>query len=857
MARLPSRGKKAARGAAVSKLQRPKVNKPALAVPSCPPGCAVVSADLLHHLQQEVGSKATPRGEPMKEAIGLDPLTIPPAPPRKAVAKQMAQKDQVDKGEANQVPLFVKHAAVSTSDEVPPPPGARHASVGTVDAVEEGTQTIEENNARAQLAALPSTSVARVSLPVSARGDDGARAEPSPSRNNIMGIHDAPPVLSDSRPVQVQAAGAQPGEAASQNYGRCEPFHLDRITAEKDRDRKRAQAQMLAEQIQEQRERKEEEIRRQREEERMEEQRVARELREIEERHRREQAAMAAKSTAAPVEVVKVPTQKAVGHPQARRRRSKDPSGQDLSPTRGGGTYDGSTAGTWVDGEDRRRRRRRRRREVDSTGGGQDGSWASERDKRTWRDENYSSLSLLPDGRDTSSPVPWLTASPQDNADGPDALSTVLETGEMKHTEARRIRGRRRRERREFRDRGDSYDENDTWESAQNRKSQDDLRPQRLPDATWARDQDDEQRRRRGRAPPAPRREHQEEQVPPPLPAVTSEKDRSRPPATPMMSEAELNQIRSLVRVCEQLLRERAEEKEREAAKGHLKGSPKQAVSPARRSDRLSPRHASGKESGEEVPRGNSGAALASARSQATKNSQKSGNGWNAQPSLHAEPALLEGGSSSPGKGASDMHSWGGNHVVPEPPTQVEGDPGEWSSDALVELMNGYSRMVGVDARPGEIPEATPPRASGGIGHVQGSRPPLLAESPFASPARGVALRRSSRRESRGGLGDPNSVFRSAVANGWGGRMLASPPPISRGGLNVQASWEPHGLDRGGRPVHPFHKGSRHSGHRGPGQVPIGINPSIQAQSAMLREMYPNVAMGGPGPGPLSLTPGG
>eukprot|EP00913_Durusdinium_trenchii_P001452 g1345.t1 len=77
--------------------------------------------------------------------------------------------------------------------------------------------------------------------------------------------------------------------------------------------------------------------------------------------------------------------------------------------------------------------------------------------------------------------------------------------------------------------------------------------------------------------------------------------------------------------------------------------------------------------------------------------------------------------------------------------------------------------------------------------------------------------------------------------------MLASPPLISRGGLNVQANWEPLGLGEGGG-GHPFHKGSRRSSSKGPGQVPIGINPSIQAQSAMLREMYPNVAMGGPGP---------
>jgi len=870
MARLPSRGKKvaaaAARGAGpVSKLQRVKAGKAAaLVAPACPPGCAVVSADLLHHLQQEVGIKATaPHDEPKHEARH-EPKSRPE--PSKAEVRQ--PKRQKDPGSQEVLPL--KSAAV-LNDEVPPPRGARHAGVGTVQAVEEGTQTSFEENKAGAPPPRPQAVPQAGPLPTSAREGIDMRPTLNVNRHRVDGVTEATPLLHDAMLAPRQAAVAAPVAVAqnqpveaSQNYGRCDPFHLDRITAEKERDRKRVQAKMLAEQIQEQRERKEEELRRLREEELMEERRVARELREIEERHRREQAGMAAKSSAAAPEAAKAP-----GRAPVRRRRSKDPAGQDFSPSRGGGTYDGSTAGTWVDGEDRRRRRRRRRRDVDSTtGGGQDGSWrASERDKRTWRDENYSSLSLLPDGRDTSSPVPWLTASPQENAEAPDGLSTVLETGEMKRTEARPARGRRRRERRDFRERGDSYDENDTWESAANRKSQDDMHPQRVPVAAdgvnWTRDPDDEQRRRRGRPQPplAPRREMGTLEEVPALP-TPAEKDRSPQRPAQMMTEAELRQIRSLVRVCEQLLRERAEEKEREAEKARLKGSPKHSLSPAaRKTERLSPsRHgASKQEVSEEAPRLTSGAALASARSQAT-NSHTSGIGGSAN-------LAGEGGGTSVG-GASDMHSWGAREEPKAGPGQ-KGDPGEWSSDALMELMHGHSRMVGVDARlPGmDIPEgqavsqsfpvvapsaAAPSRGSGNP-NSQGRMPPLssLAESPFTSPARGVALRRSSRRDSRAGLGDPNSVFRS-----WGGRNLASPPPISRGGLNVQASWEPLGYDQGGRP-HPFHKGSRHSGHRGPGQVPIGINPSIQAQSAMLREMYPNVAMGGPGPGPLSLAPTG
>eukprot|EP00439_Symbiodinium_sp_Y106_P004249 s503_g1.t1 len=257
MARLPSRGKKvaaaAARGAGpVSKLQRVKAGKAAaLVAPACPPGCAVVSADLLHHLQQEVGIKATaPHDEPKHEARH-EPKSRPE--PSKAEVRQ--PKRQKDPGSQEVLPL--KSAAV-LNDEVPPPRGARHAGVGTVQAVEEGTQTSFEENKAGAPPPRPQAVPQAGPLPTSAREGIDMRPTLNVNRHRVDGVTEATPLLHDAMLAPRQAAVAAPVAVAqnqpveaSQNYGRCDPFHLDRITAEKERDRKRVQAKMLAEQIQE------------------------------------------------------------------------------------------------------------------------------------------------------------------------------------------------------------------------------------------------------------------------------------------------------------------------------------------------------------------------------------------------------------------------------------------------------------------------------------------------------------------------------------------------------------------------------------------------------------------------------
>ena len=839
----------------------PKFSVPAGPLP-CPPGCALVPADLLHQLQSEVSKTALPvlrqeapevqhaprRKEPEVHAQredSLPNLTHPHATP--AVAAK-APKPRLKDGGARPI-VIVKHAGVSTEDTADGlgPPGARHANVGRVDAVEEGTQTSPQESVQPAAPTAPQT------VSPTAHGPHSGVQGNAGDENKAVPWQPPQPVVTPVGMAVFSAGPALPGSPDKMNstdHGRFDLFGMDKFTAEKDRDRKRLQAQMLAEQIQEQRERKEEEFRRKRDEEMREERRLARELREIEERHRHEQAVLSGQADAQSEPTPKVPPGRGHGTGQVRRRKSS----KDLaceSPA-GAGSYTqlraDSSAGPWVDGDERRRRRpRRRRREVESNGLVQDGSWASERDKRTWRDANLSH-SMLPDGRDTHSrsPVPWLTASPQDG-DQPDGLRPVLETEEMKRTEGRRRR-RADRTSMEKRERGDSYDANDTWESAQNRRSHDqDMRARADVSASWQREEEDEQAKRRpGRVPM--RRGEQLAAV-----AEVVESPRQKASQPPTSSDADLReQIQSLVKVCEQLLRERAEER----GSRNPKGTPAGGASPNRktqeRPERQSPsprrlpavsKHEMIEES---AKTGMSGAALGSARgaSQASRASKNpTSTEWRtSQP--HATPDA--GGAPATG-GASDMHTFGEAAAPVQPNASGSSNTRPAPADSLSELLQGQSRMIAAS----EIPEAyivpynaaysAAPAAVAPVGHPDYSRPRppgvLVEESPFASPARGIAVRRSSRSYRRDSYG------------GWGGRMLASPPLISRGGLNVQANWEPLGVEGGGHPF-PFHKGSRRS--RGPGQVPIGINPSIQAQSAMLREMYPNVAMGGGGAGPFS-----
>lgn len=205
----------------------------------------------------------------------------------------------------------------------------------------------------------------------------------------------------------------------------------------------------------------------------------------------------------------------------------------------------------------------------------------------------------------------------------------------------------------------------------------------------------------------------------------------------------------------------------------------------------------------------------------------------------HMRAPAYEGAGQSAAKAAgpvSDMNSWGGDD--PEPAKSVvRRSPDGWPPDALVELLQEPLMGAGARDLSGSL-DGLPVQPAAMAALPNGSPESVPGEYPFASPInRGLAVRRSSQGGGAPvqGLRSPGEVF------GRGGRMLASPPyaiPMSRGGLNVQASWMPLGLG----PTSPPGMEEK----TGPGHSPIGINASIQAQSAMLREMYPNAVAGGP-----------
>eukprot|EP00930_Biecheleria_cincta_P055516 TRINITY_DN41835_c0_g1_i1.p1 TRINITY_DN41835_c0_g1~~TRINITY_DN41835_c0_g1_i1.p1 ORF type:complete len:887 (-),score=127.76 TRINITY_DN41835_c0_g1_i1:39-2699(-) len=843
----------------------------AAAPAGAPPGCAVISAELLQQLQKDLAGdrlQSTRRAE----AKGAVPSAgaASAAAPRKAAEVPNPRRIPSTgrtRSKGSKLPLAVKHAAVSTDDEDPPPPlGARHASVGTVDAVEEGTQTNPETKevgtaAQAEVVISSNRAVNSIIPP--------ARVAPvhlslAPQIVNVA------PDIGQGSPNNQEVGLSPSGGNSPYGYGRADLFHLDRQSVDRERDRKKVQAQMLADQIREQQKRKEEERQRRIEEDLQEERRLERERAEIEEWHQRELAA--AKARAAVVAGAEEGAgqhaqQASQGAALRARGRSKDSSGDGPgSPIHRGqpGSYtasaaDSTSAGPWVEGEERRRRRRRRRRETDTSGVGNGGTWRSY-EKRTWRDPALDSLSLSPPGRDTESPVPWLSYSPSAGPAEPDGLSTVQETegGETKRTEARRRRRLRRteRDRDPPRERHESHDGAEPWanDAARPPAQVDEARGRREP---WPRgiSEDDEDearlrrrdpdRQRRTRCSPGPRREEQgsgEERSKHADAQPTHEKLQS---PSQKMSEAELReQIGSLVRVCEQLLREREEDRraqDRRAEEQKQSERLRRSPSPKPVVDWPLPAPV--------VAQPDNLVSVRNHGAHASRQAQPSHGG-------HLRAPAYEGASQSAAAAArpvSDMNNWGGDD--PQPSVDVmRRSPDDWPPDALVELLQEPLIAAGARDIPG--PSDGLPVQPAAIAALPSSSPESVptGDYPFASPvARGLALRRSSQGGGVPGLRSPGEVF------GWGGRMLASPPagvPMSRGGLNVQASWMPVGLG----PTSPqapqwgqggldgiFHSGRAPGAEKaGPGHSPIGINASIQAQSAMLREMYPNAVAGGP-----------
>jgi hypothetical protein len=162
--------------------------------------------------------------------------------------------------------------------------------------------------------------------------------------------------------------------------------------------------------------------------------------------------------------------------------------------------------------------------------------------------------------------------------------------------------------------------------------------------------------------------------------------------------------------------------------------------------------------------------------------------------------------------------------------------PDAWPPDALSSLVaQSASNHVG-----GAVVAQSPPPRPYRL-HDIAEQP-----DPFAAPhARGMAVRRQSNL-------------------GYGPHVPYSPPAAQvGGGINLQANWPAWGRSTSNEDEDWYLSGIGLAGERysnsppydspepknGPGHIPIGIRPSIQAQSAMLRELYPH--------GPLAAGPAG
>jgi len=217
---------------------------------------------------------------------------------------------------------------------------------------------------------------------------------------------------------------------------------------------------MLADQIEEQRLRKELERQRRAQQEADEERRLARERRELEQRYQRERAVNPGgdpgHSDAGRYERPSgAQVHEVIPSPAAATRRRR---GGSKTTTRGGfqSTVESSND-PWGDASPQAQRasvRRRRRRRTESTWRG------TEREqKRTWRDPNDDSLSLPlqtlegPGTRNTSSPTKWLSENLRAEQDTLTVARESRPQESMRKTRIRRQRsGRRERERERARD---------------------------------------------------------------------------------------------------------------------------------------------------------------------------------------------------------------------------------------------------------------------------------------------------------------------------------------------------------------------------------------------------------------------
>lgn len=419
------------------------------------------------------------------------------------------------------------------------------------------------------------------------------------------------------------------------------------------------------------------------------------------------------------------------------------------------------------------------------------------------------------DQRTSHSPTPWM-ATADNGVDQPEGLSTVRESsGELQKSQARLRRRSRPRA------------------------------SQRGTETPWDTDDDEHLRLKGGRR----TRRHRGEQGE----GEASGGADVQPRMGAKMTEDELReQLGNLMRVCEQLLRERAE---RDGIPAALPGG-SSSRSPRRHRGSRSATGRASSPSSVEMSRANSiHASPIRSRPPQMPVDASSTEASPARPSHHGHgvatsskgEALASARShvsrSSRSGGVRSSHDQVSPSVSHHHHDHHQETDSDWP-DALAELlasseldMPDGSHLVQAASR--GVRSHLRPTPLSGL-NVNEFDPP---SSPFAlQGGRGLALRRVSQSHwtGHGNYGPP-------VGSVWSGAHAASPLPMSRGGLNLQTNWPGVAPGRGydvpavgGDPGSFYAPQPQRTSGLGAGQVPIGIKPSIQAQSAMLRELYPH-----------------
>lgn len=901
-----------------------KASAAAVPAPALPHGCVVIPKDILQFLESEARPEARrlgpdaalPKAEIARRSPGIGVAAshaVGGVESAVAGGRRAAARRAIDAG----VGTSPRHSAAENSivaplvaalvGKLPPTSGAQHAGVGMHDGVGVAAEAGGDAPAARRAAKLkevappsPQPAVVYGARLADLAGGGPGPPRPSPAESTPAAIpaRERAPLVDFVQQLLPQGAPAQAVPESPHSYGRCDLFSVDRDAADQARERRRQQAQMLAEQIEEQRKRKEEERRRLQEQERLEDLRFERERRELlQEALLRDQRAAAKVAAADPRGGARgahpqagVPGAIAGGGGEAgntRRRRNSRHDVNEAADTR----METVTAAQWTtspENPERAHRRRRRRQSRTANMVSTSATWrTAEHTRRTWDDGQDDDISSVRDPDMRNSPTPWPSTNPPAAADS-DMLRPVREDA-LHHHRSRRTRRENGDERdsvqgrRTRRERGPSSDANTTPQGADRWVAP----PTGATRTTngegervWAED-GAEPRVQHARPPqiPSSRRRspsrrarsgsHEGAAEGAAAYSAAAERgergergERAERPAGKLSEDDLREQLGSLLRVCEHLLRDRdARERELrglEAAVAAAGLSPRGQPTPRPRG-----RPAALGEVVQGTPHHDAGSAPSHIHSLGEGLGQ-------APPSVLAGPVAFGGGfgaQASPsvlGHGAGPRSVFDGRGAHAQP--QID----EWPPDALAVALASPPALAHPHAVHGQQPGVADPlqvQARQGYAVPAGSGPGGFDAGPDGLAGTNLI--------------PPPSPF---TANVWGmprlqrgsmGRnsLLASPPPLSRGGLNVQAHWPAFGGRAspmlmpteapgggGGGPGGPGGPGGLGGlggaeidvpAKSGAGQIPIGIRLSIQAQSAMLRQLYPHGALAAGPAGPM------